>query len=120
MLVIRDLMFKGKRTYCEFLASEEKIATNVLADRLSILQCAELIRSKNDSGNKTRIIYSLTDKGLNLIRVMLEIVSWSAKYDKDTGAPREFVARLKNDKETLIKEIMASHKQSKNKPKNSR
>jgi DNA-binding HxlR family transcriptional regulator len=112
LLIIRDLMFRGKRTYGEFLGSEEKIATNVLADRLSTLECAELIRSESDPLNKTRIIYSLTDKGLDLIRIMLEIVSWSAKYDKKTAAPKEFVARLRGDKENLIKEISGGHRQS--------
>jgi DNA-binding HxlR family transcriptional regulator len=111
LLVIRDLMYQGKRTYGEFLASEEKIATNVLADRLATLECEGLIRSDTDRTNKTRIIYSLTDKGLDLNPVMLEIVAWSAKYDKKTGAPKEFVARLKDDKENLIKEIVSRHRQ---------
>jgi DNA-binding HxlR family transcriptional regulator len=111
LLIIRDLMFQGKKTYGEFLASEEKIATNVLADRLSTLECAELIQSEIDPANKTRKIYSLTDKGLDLIRIMLEIVSWSAKYDRKTGAPKEFVARLRVDKENLINEITGAHRQ---------
>jgi len=108
LLVIRDMMFQGKRTYGEFLASEEKIATNILADRLSMLECAGLIKGKSDPNKRTRILYSLTDKGIDLVPVILEIVQWSARYDKKTGAPKEFVMRIKNDREAFIKEITSS------------
>jgi DNA-binding HxlR family transcriptional regulator len=107
LLIVRDLMFQGKQTYGEFAASDEKIATNILADRLSLLECAEIIRKKTDPGNKTRIIYSLTEKGIDLVPVILEIVSWSARYDKKTGAPPEFVARIRKDREGFIKETVS-------------
>ena len=105
LLIIRDLMFENKKTYGEFFKSEENIATNILADRLLHLENSGLIKKKQDKVNKSRIIYSLTDKGIDLIPVMLEIVKWSAEYDKKTGAPADFVERVKKDKENLIKEI---------------
>lgn len=108
LLIIRDLMFRGKKTYGEFLHSGEKIATNILADRLSLLECAGLIIGKNDPENKTRFLYTLTDKGIDLVPVLLEIVSWSARYDKNTGAPKEFVARIRNDRENLINEVVSN------------
>ncbi|SRR6266487_2463058 len=106
LLIIRDLMFKNKRTYGEFLNSEEKIATNILADRLSMLECAGLIKSKIDKEKKSKYNYELTDKGIDLVPVLLEIVLWSATHDKQTAAPKEFVNRVRNDKESFIKEIV--------------
>jgi DNA-binding HxlR family transcriptional regulator len=101
-------MFQGKNTYGEFLDSEEKIATNILADRLSMLERSGLIVSKNDSERKTRFLYALTDKGIDLVPVMLEIVLWSARYDKKTGAPKDFVARIKNERQVFINEVMSN------------
>lgn len=108
LLIIRDLMFQDKKTYGEFLNSEEKIATNILADRLSLLECAGLIESKQDSEKKTRVLYSLTDKGIDLVPIMLEIVVWSARYDNKTGAPKDFVARIKTDRDRFIREIVSN------------
>lgn len=110
LLIIRDLMFKGKKTYGEFLLSEEKIATNILADRLIMLEEVGLIKSKKDKGNKSKFNYTLTEKGIDLVPVLLEIVKWSAKHDKKTAAPKEFVDRVKNDREKFIQEIIQSLK----------
>ena len=105
LLIIRDLIFKGKRTYGDFLASEEKIATNILADRLVMLEDSGIIKGKTDPENKSRINYSLTPKGIDLIPVLLEIIKWSAKHDKKSAAPKEFVDRVIKNREKFIKEI---------------
>jgi DNA-binding HxlR family transcriptional regulator len=68
---------------------------------------------KSNPGNKPRILYSLTEKGGDLVYVLVEIVLWSAKHDKKTAAPEEFIARLKNDRKNLVEEIYLSHRQSK-------
>jgi|SRR6185437_2047719 len=106
LLIIRDLMFKDKKTYGEFLKSEEKIATNILADRLSLLECAGLIKCQVDQEKKSKYNYELTEKGIGLVPVLLEIVLWSATFDKNTAAPKEFVDRVRNDKENFANEIM--------------
>ena len=106
LLIIRDLMFKNKKTYGEFLKSEEKIATNILADRLSLLECAGLIQCKVDQEKKSKYNYELTQQGIGLVPVLLEIVLWSATFDKNTAAPKEFVDRIRNDKENFAAEIM--------------
>lgn len=108
LLIIRDLMFKGKKTYGEFFLSEEKIATNILADRLIMLEEAGLIKSKKDKENKSKFNYTLTEKGIDLVPVIIEIVKWSAKHDKKTAAPKEFVDRVKNDRKKFIQEITES------------
>ncbi|MEZ4968961.1 MAG: helix-turn-helix domain-containing protein [Flavobacteriaceae bacterium] len=106
LLIIRDLMFKEKKTYSDFLQSAEKISTNILADRLSMLECAGLVKRKVDKEKKSKYNYELTDKGIDLVPVLLEIVRWSAKHDKKTEAPKEFVDRVVNDSENFVKEIV--------------
>jgi DNA-binding HxlR family transcriptional regulator len=80
LLIIRDLMFFGKRHFNEFLSSEEHIATNLLADRLTMLEKEKIIRKSKDSQHKQKIVYSLTEKGIDLIPVILTIGLWSEKY----------------------------------------
>jgi len=94
LLIIRDLMFTERRTYTDFLNAEEGMATNVLADRLERLQTLGLI-AKTDTGRGAK--FSLTEKGLDLLPAMLQFVAWSAKYDKRTAAPPDFVARIRKD-----------------------
>jgi DNA-binding HxlR family transcriptional regulator len=105
LLVVRDLMFHGKKTYGEFLESGEGIATNVLADRLKCLETEGLVEKIRDPENKRRYLYSLTGKGLDLAPVLLEMVRWSAKYDADTGTPKEFLDMIENDREGLIEKV---------------
>lgn len=108
LLVIRDLMFKGKRYYSDFLRSDEKISTNILADRLEKLEARELITKEVDANNRSKVIYSLTQKGLDLMPMLLEMIAWSAKYDPCTEAPQRFIKRLKEDKDSLIDELLFS------------
>ncbi|MEQ1876708.1 MAG: helix-turn-helix domain-containing protein [Bdellovibrionia bacterium] len=105
LLIIRDLMFKGKQHYGEFLNSEEKIATNILADRLQRLEREEIISSSKAARDQKKIIYQLTDKGIELLPMILEMIQWGAKHDSKTAAPKEFVARLKKDKAGVIEEF---------------
>jgi len=105
LLIIRDLMFFGKRHYGEFLASTEGISTNILANRLSQLEQDGLISRHPDPENKSRIRYALTEKGLALMPVLLELVNWSAVYDEQTAAPPPFIRALRNDREGLQRRL---------------
>ena len=107
LLVIRDLMFTDRRTYTDFLGAEEGIATNVLAARLKHLQRHGLIRRQGIGRGAT---YALTEKGLDLLPAMLELISWSARHDPRTAAPPEFVARIRAERETLADELRAGLK----------
>ena len=80
LLIIRDLMFFGKRSYNEFLQSEEGIATNILADRLSMLEKEKIIQKKKDPEHKQKNIYHLTEKGIDLLPIIITIGLWSDKY----------------------------------------
>lgn len=102
LLVIRDLMFTDRRTYTDFLGAEEGIATNVLADRLKQLQAQGLIRRPGAGRGAT---YALTEKGLDLLPAMLELISWSARHDPRTAAPPKFVARIRTERKALVREL---------------
>lgn len=106
LLILRDLMFKGKKHYGDFLNSEEKIATNVLADRLALLEKMGIVTKKTDENHKSKFIYSLTPKGLDLLPVLTEIIVWSAKYDADTAAEAGFVEMARTNREVLHTSIL--------------
>jgi DNA-binding HxlR family transcriptional regulator len=107
LLVIRDLMFHGKRYYGDFLASAEGISTNILADRLQRLEQDDVIEKHIDPDNRSRPIYRLTQKGKDLVPVMLEITAWSGKYDSKTNAPAPLLKALKKDRRPLIAKILS-------------
>tara|TARA_R110002096_G_scaffold399243_1_gene595470 strand:+ start:1487 stop:1918 length:432 start_codon:yes stop_codon:yes gene_type:complete len=102
LLIIRDLMFKEKSYYGDFLSSQEGVSTNILADRLKRLEMSGVICKLEDPENRKKQIYSLTTKGKDLLPVMLEITAWSAQYDAHTNTPRNFVAALTEDKQAVI------------------
>lgn len=104
LLIIRDLMFFGKTAYGNFLKGPEKIATNILADRLEKLEAAKIITKAPDPKNGTKFIYSLTERGIDLIPVMLEIIAWSGKHDPKTAAPPDFIEKIETNRKSLIKQ----------------
>ncbi|MBK9728276.1 MAG: helix-turn-helix transcriptional regulator [Saprospiraceae bacterium] len=104
-LIVRDLMFKGKHYYGEFLLSEEKIATNILADRLSLLDSNGIVSKSSNPSHKQKIRYRLTQKGIDLVPVLIEVIMWSAKYDKDSAVDMKFIKSVKRDKLGLISKI---------------
>src|SRR5690606_7953602 len=79
LLIIRDIVFWGKKTYSDFLRSDEQIATNILAARLASLEAAGILRRVPHQSDKRKDVYELTTKGLDLIPLLVEIVAWSGK-----------------------------------------
>ena len=108
LLIIRDIVYFGKKSYGEFLASDEGIATNILASRLVQLEQQGLLVKKPDETDKRKELYFLTDKGLDLIPILLDLASWGAQHDPQTAAPQGWIARVKADKEKLIDLIRAT------------
>ncbi len=106
LLILRDLMFKEKRYYNEFLSSEEKVSTSVLGDRLKSLEKSGLIFKQKDTVKKSRIKYSLTEKGIDLLPMMVELIIWSSSFDKSTVTDKEFLSKISKNKPKLLKEIM--------------
>ena len=106
LLIVRDLMFKGRTGYRDFLKGGEGIATNILADRLMRLEENAIVEKEPSPRGKPGR-YRLTLKGVDLLPVLLEIIRWSAKYDPRTAADPAFVRRLRNDSAGLESEIRA-------------
>lgn len=79
LLIIRDIIFWGKKTYGDFLRSDEQIATNILAARLSSLEASGILTKLPHATDKRKDVYQLTARGLDLIPLMVEIISWSGK-----------------------------------------
>ena len=104
-LIVRDLMFKGKHYYGEFLQMEENIATNILADRLVLLEESGIVSRTIDEAHNSKKIYKLTKKGIDLLPVLMEVILWSAKYDKQSAADAKFVREAKKDKASLLVRI---------------
>jgi DNA-binding HxlR family transcriptional regulator len=97
LLVMRDLLFRNKSHYREFLASEEGVATNILADRLARLQAAGLIEKSDDDPRSGKQAYVATSKGKDLIPLLLEMMLWSAQHEPQTAAPAVLIAELKKN-----------------------
>jgi DNA-binding HxlR family transcriptional regulator len=107
LLIVRDIVFFGKKTYGQFLKSEEGFATNILASRLVFLEEQGILRKTPNPADRRKDFYSLTDKGLDLIPMLLDIVIWSAKYDLKSYARRrkEFLARLSKNPQKMSEEV---------------
>ena len=99
LLIVRDLMFSKQCTYGDFLKSDEKIATNILASRLQMLETNGLITKQDHPESKAKVLYRLTQKGIDLLPVMIEINLWADKYFTLPLARKEVVAEIKKDKE---------------------
>ena len=108
LLVIRDLVFEGKRFYKEFLQSKEGVATNILSDRLKRLEQEGMIVSKVYEEQRTQKVYSLTEKGKDLIPILVEMIYWSAKYKKGLNVDDGFLHKLENNRTAVINAIRKS------------
>lgn len=108
LLILRDIVFRGKRTYGEFLRSEEGFSTNILATRLQHLVETGILRREPDERDGRREIYSLTEKGLELIPVLFEIVLWSARHDPRSEARRitQLVELIREDNRRISAEVI--------------
>ena len=104
LLIIRDLMFRGFRTYKEFLESDEGIATNILADRLQRLEHCGIISTEQDPTDRRKLIYRLTAKGIDLAPVLVELILWGARHE-DTAAPRAVIRKMERNREEFLAEL---------------
>jgi DNA-binding HxlR family transcriptional regulator len=103
LLILRDMMLRGYQTFNEFLHSDEKIATNILADRLRRLESYGIIETERDALDGRKTIYSLTAKGIDLAPVLTEMVLWAARHEA-TGN-QALVRQMRTDKEQLLARV---------------
>lgn len=105
LLIVRDIVYHGKKTYGEFLASDERIGTSVLANRLAALERNGILVKRPSRTDRRKDEYSLTEKGLDLIPLLLYLTEWGAKYDPHTGASKSWVTEIRTNREAAIDRI---------------
>jgi DNA-binding HxlR family transcriptional regulator len=105
LLVVRDIVFHGKHAFGEFLASEERITTSVLADRLATLVRTGILTKRRSATDRRKESYSLTEKGLALIPVLVELANWGVSYDPDVTANTFWVSKAQTDRAGLYRLI---------------
>ena len=103
LLIIRDLMVRGYRTFKEFEKAGEGIASNILADRLRKLRKAGIVDSEPDVRDRRQMNYRLTEKGIDLAPVLLELLIWGALHE-NTGAPCAIIDDLARNRAQVLKE----------------
>ena len=104
LLIVRDMMFLGRRTYAEFLNAGEGIATNILSDRLQKLEAGGIIEKRRNPADARKFIYRLTEKGIDLAPMLIEMILWAARHE-ETAAPPEVVKKMTADRAGVIAEI---------------
>ncbi len=104
LLVIRDLMVRGFRTFKQFQESGEGIATNILADRLQKLGDAGIITAETEENDARRVNYRLTEKGIDLAPVLLDVLIWGARHEP-TGAPCALITKMEKNREAILAEV---------------
>ena len=103
LLIVRDIMVRGLRTFREFRDSGEGIATNVLADRLRKLEAAGIVQARGEETDGRRVNYGLTEKGIDLAPVLLELFVWAGRHE-ETGAPCAFTNHMEKNREAVLAE----------------
>ena len=106
LLILRDLVFTDKRYYKDFLSAGEGIATNVLSDRLKMLESFGIVASRQDEEIRTRKIYALTEKGKALVPLLVELWIWGARYDPASSVSEEALAEREKSKAEAIQKTM--------------
>lgn len=107
LLIVRDMMFFGRTTYNEFLNAGEKIATNILSDRLQRLECAGIIEKRRDPDDARKFNYRLTERGIDLAPILVEMILWSDRHEK-TQAPPDAIKAMKKDRDAFVAGVRKS------------
>jgi DNA-binding HxlR family transcriptional regulator len=104
LLIVRDLMVRGYRTFKEFHQAGEGISTNILADRLQKLEAAGIIASEPSETDGRRVNYRLTEKGIDLAPALLELLIWGSRHEK-TAAPCAVIDAMEKNREEVLAEV---------------
>ena len=113
LLIIRDMILEDKRHFREFLQSEERIASNILTNRLQALEAEGIIHKENDPNHKQKLIYSLTQKGIDLFPIIMEIARWSLRYkpvdEERAKRAKQVLNGGKEVQSAIMTELAAKH-----------
>jgi len=118
LLIVRDMMLRGFKSYKEFMDSYERIATNILADRLRKLEFHGIIEAEPDPLDGRKLNYVLTRKGIELGPVMTEMVLWAGSHER--VANQELITRMRKDKAKFNAEVRARWEQERAKRQSQR
>jgi DNA-binding HxlR family transcriptional regulator len=114
LVIVKQMLIEGKETFKDFTESEEAIATNILSARLKFLEEVGIIIKTQRPDNKKTNLYLLTEKGLALIPILVELATWSDKNLRDihpnivNGEAMQF---LRNDKTAFANEIEKKYRE---------
>jgi DNA-binding HxlR family transcriptional regulator len=103
MLLVRDMMVRGYRTFREFQNAGEGIATNILADRLQKLEAGGIVEAEPAAGDGRSIHYRLTEKGIALAPILLEMLIWGAHYE-ESDASCAVIDHMEQNRSAVLKE----------------
>jgi len=104
LLIVRDLMVRGLRTFKDFQRAGEGIATNILANRLRRLEGNGIITREEEETDRRKVNYRLTEKGIDLAPVMLELLIWGARHES-TGFSRGCLSEMENNRPRVLAEV---------------
>ncbi len=105
LLIVRDLVFTDHTTYGDFLKSGEGISTNILADRLKRLEDGGIVTKHSDPEHGAKYRYRLTEKGLALVPVLMEMIRWSAHHQPGTPVSKALKRRLDREPRKVADEF---------------
>ncbi len=103
LLIVRDLMVRGYRTFKQFQESGEGIASNILADRLQKLEQSGILTSEAEESDGRRINYRLTRKGIDLAPILLDLLIWGARHEQG-DASCSVILRMEKNREEILTE----------------
>lgn len=101
LVIVKQMLIEGKETFKDFTESEEAIATNILSSKLKMLEEVGIIIKTKRPDNKKVNRYLLTNKGLALTPILVELAAWSDGHLRDIHPPivdGEAMASLRHDK----------------------
>ena len=107
MLILRDIGLNDKHFYKDFLEAGEGVATNVLSDRLKMLEAYGIIKSKQYEALKTKKYYSLTERGIELIPIIIDLWTWGARNDPNTSVAKEELENRLSKKDDIISKYVS-------------
>ena len=104
LLIVRDLIFFGRTSFYDFMHAGERIASNILTDRLKTLEANGIVERRRDESDARRVRYALTEKGIDLAPVLIDMVHWAARHET-TAAPPEIVEDMRLNRERFLADI---------------
>lgn len=110
LLVLRDISLYNVRTYSALQNSKEHIASNILNSRLKRLEKSGIILKRPHPNDKRKKLFFLTEKGYDLIPIILEMMIWSKKHSTEHKTPDDFLSAATNNRAELIKEIISMNR----------